>query len=92
MRAFTAGVRRAALTLAFLLGVGAPAGAQVAIQVKSGTVWTSNIELKAVAPIPFRWRWDGAETPTGVAWQLATVTPTSTATTRATAPLRVRQE
>ena len=56
--------------------------AQVAIQVKSGTTWTSNLEVSVRGPITFRWRWDGAESPTGVAWQVATVAPTSTATSR----------
>lgn len=82
MRPSTMSVRRAWFAVASF-AVAATAEAQVAIQVKSGTTWTSNLELKALAPITFRWRWDGAETPTSVAWQLATVTPTSTATTRA---------
>lgn len=77
-------VRRALFSLALVLTSATTARAQVAIQVRSGTTWTSALELKALAPIPFRWRWDGAETPTGVAWQVATVPPTSTATTRTT--------
>jgi hypothetical protein len=68
--------------LALVLTSATALDAQVAIQAKNGTTWTSTIELKAVAPVTFRWRWDGTETPTGVAWQVATVTPTSTATTR----------
>ena len=80
MRALVIYVRRTG----FVLTLSAPmmaTDAQVAIQVKSGTTWASIIE-RATPPVTFRWRWDGAETPTGVAWQVATVTPTSTATTR----------
>jgi hypothetical protein len=77
----TSRVRRVVVLLAVFAPVAA-VQAQVAIQVKSGTTWTASLELRSVGPITFRWRWDGADTPTGVAWQLATATPTSTATNR----------
>jgi hypothetical protein len=76
-------VRQSCLVFALLAPLAA-ADAQVAIQVKSGTTWTANITISSVGPITFRWRWDGTESLTGVGWQLATVTPTSTATTRST--------
>ena len=81
MRPIAAHVRRAGFLLALLTPIVA-ADAQVAIQVKNGTAWTASIELRSVGPITFRWRWDGTETLNAVAWQFATITPTSTATTR----------
>ena len=88
MRSILTRVRQAALLLLLaLLSPGAVTNAQVAIQVKNPSLsatWSSDVQVSSLVPLTFRWRWDGAETPTSVAWQLATVTPTSTATTRAT--------
>ena len=81
MQVVATSVGRAGLVLSLLTPF-TGTNAQVAIQVKSGTTWTSSLELSVRAPITFRWRWDGAESPTGVAWQVATVAPTSTATSR----------
>ena len=76
-------VRRAVAALVILAPLGI-SDAQVAFQVKSGSTWTSSITLTAITPLTFRWRWDGAETIVGVGWQVATIAPVSTATTRAT--------
>ena len=76
-------VRRAVAAFVILAPIGI-SDAQVAFQVKSGTTWTSSITVTAIAPLTFRWRWDGAETIVGVAWQVAAIAPVSTATTRAT--------
>ena len=82
MRSFATHVRHSTFLLA-LLAPGAAADAQVAIQVRNGKLWVSSLEVKNLDLLTFRWRWDGAQTPTAVAWQVATQTPTSTATTRA---------
>jgi hypothetical protein len=78
---FATRVRLAASLLALLSPVAA-SDAQVGIAVKRGTAWTSSIELTSLQPLEFRWKWDGFETPTRVAWQLATQTPGATAATR----------
>ena len=79
-------VRQTALLLALLSPV-AVTDAQVAIQVKNPSLsasWSSQVQLSSLVPLTFRWRWDGAETPKAVAWQVATVTPASMAGTLAT--------
>lgn len=94
MRAGMANVRLAALPLACLVAFGSRAGAQIAIQVRNGTVWASSLELKTPGPatLGFRYRWDGTETPTRAAWQRATVTPTSTAGNRASDVIDIESE
>jgi hypothetical protein len=84
MPAIATSVRHIASILAVVTPFAA-VDAQVHAQVRNlnGATWTSVITVSSLAPLTFRWRWGGSQTPTGVAWQLATVTPISTATTRA---------
>jgi hypothetical protein len=49
--------------------------AQVGLWVQSGNTWTGITEIRSLGPVNLRWRWDGAEVPTLVRWNLTTQPP-----------------
>jgi hypothetical protein len=62
--------------LAILAGP-SPVAGQFAFQAKQGTTWGDNLVLSQLAPMTFRWRWDGRGNLHAALWQMTFQDPSS---------------